>query len=40
MKTILIGFHVSSIYDGNNRCRCLKARRDDKGQTYYEVITE
>ena len=32
--------HVSYIYDGNNRCRCLKARRDDKGQTYYEVITE
>ena len=32
--------HVSFIYDGPNRCRCLKACRDDQGKTYYEVITE
>lgn len=32
--------HVSFIYDGPNRCRCLKACRDDKGQTYYKVITD
>ncbi|MEL0118177.1 MAG: D-Ala-D-Ala carboxypeptidase family metallohydrolase [Opitutae bacterium] len=30
--------HVSFVYDGNNRKRCLKAGRDDKGQTYYEII--
>lgn len=31
--------HVSYVYDGLNRKRCLKAVRDDKGKTYYEVIT-
>ena len=30
--------HVSYIYDGVNRGRCLKACRDDKGKTYYEVM--
>ncbi|MEL0119116.1 MAG: D-Ala-D-Ala carboxypeptidase family metallohydrolase [Opitutae bacterium] len=30
--------HVSFVYDGVNRGRCLKACRDDKGKTYYEVI--
>lgn len=30
--------HVSYVYDGINRKRCLKARRDDNGKTYYEVI--
>lgn len=30
--------HVSYVYGGNNRGRCLKACRDDKGKTYYEVI--
>lgn len=30
--------HVSFIYDGNNRKRCLKACRDDEGKVYYEVI--
>lgn len=30
--------HVSYIYGGNNRRRCLKAKRDDKGKTFYEVI--
>lgn len=30
--------HVSFVYDGINRGRCLRARRDDKGETYYEVI--
>ena len=30
--------HVSYIHDGVNRGRCLKACRDDKGKTYYEVI--
>lgn len=30
--------HVSYIHDGINRGRCLKACRDDKGKTYYEVI--
>ncbi|MAN63322.1 MAG: peptidase M15A [Parvibaculum sp.] len=30
--------HVSYIYGGNNRGRCLKAKRDDKGKTFYEVI--
>jgi len=30
--------HVSFIYDGDNRKRCLKACRDDKGKVYYEVI--
>lgn len=32
--------HVSFVYDGNNRKRCLKACRDDKGAVYYEVIFE
>ena len=30
--------HVSFVYDGINRGRCLKACRDDEGKTYYEVI--
>jgi len=30
--------HVSYIHDGTNRGRCLKARRDDEGKVYYEVI--
>lgn len=30
--------HVSFVYDGINRSRCLKANRDDKGQVYYEVM--
>ena len=30
--------HVSYVYGGDNRCRCLKAYRDDKGKTVYEVI--
>tara|TARA_R100001510_G_scaffold18199_1_gene15609 strand:- start:950 stop:1429 length:480 start_codon:yes stop_codon:yes gene_type:complete len=30
--------HVSYVHDGVNRGRCLKACRDDKGKTYYEVI--
>jgi hypothetical protein len=30
--------HVSFIYDGLNRGRCLKACRDDKGEVYYEVM--
>ena len=30
--------HVSFVYDGNNRKRCLKADRDDKGKTFYTVI--
>ena len=30
--------HVSFVYGGDNRKRCLRARRDDNGQTYYEVI--
>jgi hypothetical protein len=30
--------HVSYVYDGVNRGRCLKALRDDKGKVYYEVI--
>ena len=30
--------HVSYVHDGFNRGRCLKACRDDKGKTYYEVI--
>ena len=30
--------HVSYVYDGVNRKRCLKACRDDNGKTYYEVI--
>jgi hypothetical protein len=30
--------HVSFVYDGNNRKRCLKACRDDEGKVYYEVI--
>ena len=30
--------HVSYVYDGINRGRCLKACRDDEGQTYYKVI--
>ena len=30
--------HVSFVYDGVNRKRCLKALRDDRGQVYYEVM--
>ena len=30
--------HVSYVHDSINRGRCLKACRDDEGQTYYEVI--
>ena len=30
--------HVSYVYGGDNRKRCLKASRDDKGQVVYEVI--
>ena len=30
--------HVSYVYDGINRKRCLRACRDDNGKTYYEVI--
>jgi len=30
--------HVSFVYDGNNRKRCLKACRDDEGKTYYQVM--
>lgn len=30
--------HVSYVYGGVNRGRCLKAVRDDKGQVEYEVI--
>lgn len=30
--------HVSYVYGGDNRRRCLKAKRDDQGKTYYEVI--
>ena len=32
--------HVSYVYGGNNRGRCLKAQRDDKGKTFYTVIFE
>ena len=32
--------HVSYVYDGINRKRCLKACRDDNGKTYYEVILD
>ena len=31
--------HVSYVSDTDNRKRCLKALRDDKGKTYYQVIT-
>ena len=30
--------HVSYVHDGINRGRCLRACRDDKNKTYYEVI--
>jgi len=30
--------HVSFVYDGVNRRRCLKAVRDDQGKVVYEVI--
>ena len=30
--------HVSYVSDSDNRKRCLKALRDSKGKTYYEVI--
>lgn len=30
--------HVSFVYDGVNRKRCLKACRDDDGKVFYEVM--
>ena len=30
--------HVSYVYDGHNRKRCLRACRDDNGKVYYEVM--
>ena len=30
--------HVSFVYDGVNRKRCLRACRDDEGKVYYEVM--
>jgi zinc D-Ala-D-Ala carboxypeptidase len=30
--------HVSFVRDGDNRGRCLRACRDDKGKVYYEAI--
>jgi|TARA_Y100000015_G_scaffold28991_2_gene28280 hypothetical protein len=30
--------HVSYVYGGDNRGRCLKAYRDDKGKTLYKVM--
>jgi len=30
--------HVSYVYGGDNRCRCLKAFRNDKGKTEYKII--
>ncbi len=32
--------HVSFIYDGDNRKRCLKADRDDQGKVFYTVILD
>lgn len=32
--------HVSFVRDGDNRGRCLKACRDDKGKVFYEVMFE
>ena len=32
--------HVSYVHGGANRKRCLKACRNSKGETYYEVIFE
>tara|TARA_R100001510_G_C7582140_1_gene154745 strand:+ start:320 stop:790 length:471 start_codon:yes stop_codon:yes gene_type:complete len=32
--------HVSYVHGGPNRKRCLKACRNSKGETYYEVIFE
>ena len=32
--------HVSFVYGGDNRKRCLRACRDDNGQVYYEVIID
>ena len=32
--------HVSYVHGGDNRGRCLKAKRDDNGKTFYEVIFE
>ena len=32
--------HVSYVYGGDNRKRCLKARRDNQGKVFYEVITD
>ena len=30
--------HVSYVHGGHNRKRCLRARRDDNGKVYYEVM--
>ena len=30
--------HVSYVHGGTNRKRCLRARRDDDGKVYYEVM--
>ena len=30
--------HVSYVHGGTNRKRCLRARRDDNGKVYYEVM--
>jgi hypothetical protein len=32
--------HVSFVYGGDNRKRCLRACRDDNGQVYYEAIID
>ena len=32
--------HVSFVYGGANRKRCLRAYGDNRGKTYYEVITD
>ena len=32
--------HVSYVYGGDNRKRCLRAVRDDRGKVVYEVITD
>jgi zinc D-Ala-D-Ala carboxypeptidase len=32
--------HVSYVYDGINRKRCLRAYKDDNGSTSYTVITD
>lgn len=32
--------HVSYVYGGDNRKRCLRAVRDDRGKVVYEIITD